>query len=74
MCWHLRGWSHKDRGVTFVLPSRPAGVDVWGPHGGHPLFQGGPHLQEVCALQGPRWSQPGPGKVVAFRGTGGNLW
>lgn len=44
VCWHPREWGHKARVITCTLPSRPAGVDVWGPHGGHPLLQGGPHL------------------------------
>lgn len=48
-----------------LSPFHPAGVDVRGPHGGHPLLQGGPHLQEVCALQSPRRCQPGPGKLAA---------
>lgn len=55
-----------------LSPFHPAGVDVWGPHGGHPLLQGGPHLQEVRALQSPRRCQPGPGKLAAsLEGVGG---
>lgn len=65
----------RGRNIIFSLPSHPAGVDVWGPHGGHPLLQGGPYLQEVCPLQGSRWSQPGPGKVVAsLDGEGAGVW
>lgn len=40
------------------------GVDVRRPDGGHPLLQGGSHLQEVRPLQGPRWGEPGPGESL----------
>lgn len=41
-----------------------AGVDVRRPDGGHPLLQGGSHLQEVRPLQGARWGEPGPGESL----------
>lgn len=63
--WWPLGGMVRGRNIIFFLPSHPAGVDVRGPHGGHSLLQGGPYLQEVCTLQGPRWSQPGSGKTVA---------
>ena len=61
-------WGGCELGAEISLTSHPAGVDVWRSHGGHSLLQGGPYLQEVRALQGACWSQPGPGKLVASLG------
>lgn len=67
----LKGMVNEKQNCHLLSPSHPTGVDVWRPHGGHPLLQGGPYLQEIRTLQSSRGSQPGPGKTVApWMGTG----
>lgn len=46
-------------------PCVAAGLDVRRSHGGHPLLQGGTHLQEVRPLQSSRRGQPSQGETLA---------
>lgn len=50
-----------------LCPCVSAGVDVWWSNGGHPLLQGGTHLQEVRPLQGSWWGQLGQGESQLVR-------